>query len=525
LVSVETRREERWMLAEHEVTPRRLFEELQKRVVGQEDAARAISKVFGYAAWRHQKLDEGFKAILLPKGLHALLVGPSGVGKTFIVETAAELTGRPFIAKSATDITQEGYIGLKLHDILLELVQKTGGDLRRAQRGIIFIDELDKVPKHECSWGPDVNGAGVQFSLLRAVQGTIQTIGLHKDKGSFDTSELTFVFAGVFEGMDEDVDPNALPVEEFVRRGMDRQLIERIAVRARLNALTLEDRRRLLSQLASSPLKRLQNALHIEGVDLQIDGGAEEAILSLLGDSASARALETVVADRLGTILFELTEYQKKGIRVLQVDEDTILERRQPFKAPGEPISPDLSKLKTSSDTPLPEKTITLTDTTGWSLDDVLNCYFIRKCGIKYDSASEAARHWWNSLEQWAMVDELPRFVTLLHVAEELLMRNSTVEEFFNVSQESRCFNSRGWLHFLDYRRIFDREQAARMKGCVCSGDTCTAEKAGEYQFAGYRRKQDELPVDEDKVCIELAAGDVIPDMNGKHCWWMRRPD
>lgn len=192
----------------NELTPRSIFDSVSSAVVGQDDAKRTIS----VAVYLHHLRAKNPKIFELPKS-NVLLIGPTGVGKTLLMKSVAEILHVPFVIVSATAYTQAGYVGEDVESMLSFLLAKADGDLQKAQKGIVFIDEIDKIARvgrSSIDVSRDVSGVGVQQALLTLIEGALVNItgnGLKKHPQAefihFDTSGVLFVFSGAFTGLDE----------------------------------------------------------------------------------------------------------------------------------------------------------------------------------------------------------------------------------------------------------------------------------------------------------------------------------
>lgn len=243
-------------------TARQIKEELDKYVIGQEEAKKKIA----VAIYKHLLRKEGVKKS------NSLLIGPSGVGKTELARAIAKIINVPFVICDATTLTEAGYVGEDVESILLKLIQAADGDIKKAEKGIVYIDEIDKISRkgENVSITRDVSGEGVQQSLLKIIEGTIANIppeGGRKHPNAkciqMDTSEVLFICGGAFEGLDKIIERRVskssvigfgqeeqpeeeevvskVTVDDLVKFGIIPELIGRIPVVAVLKELKEEE--------------------------------------------------------------------------------------------------------------------------------------------------------------------------------------------------------------------------------------------------------------------------------------------
>lgn len=344
------------------IRPSEIKKHLDQYVIGQDRAKRALS-VAVYNHYKRILSDHSDDNIELDKS-NILIIGPTGTGKTLMAETLAKLLEVPFAIADATTLTEAGYVGEDVENILVRLLQKASYDIYKAQAGIIYIDEIDKVGRKTTSPSitRDVSGEGVQQALLKILEGTIAQIPpkggrKHPEQNliSIDTKNILFICGGSFDGLSEIISKRinaseigfgkslkdefeddeylakVLPVD-LIQYGFIPELIGRLPVVSTLSSLNQENMLKVLIEPKNSLVKQYQKLFKMENIKLEFREEALIEIIKLASDYKSgARALRSVMESSMLDLMFHLPEYSEDRVARITITKDFIASGKPPL--------------------------------------------------------------------------------------------------------------------------------------------------------------------------------------------------
>jgi len=344
-------------------TPQKIHEELNSYVIGQENAKKTIS-VAVYNHYKRVNNQEDLASSIELDKSNILLIGPTGTGKTLLAQTLAKLLQVPFAIADATTLTEAGYVGEDVENVLVRLLHAADYRLEKAERGIVYVDEIDKIARKDesSSITRDVSGEGVQQGLLKLLEGSIVSVPpkggrKHPEQSlvNINTKNILFICGGSFEGLQKivaqrigkkvigfgaetqqrhEMSTNELldhvEPDDLLRFGLIPELIGRLPILTTLGELGEDDLHRILVEPKNALVKQYQRLFEMDGIQLYFEDKAFQAVVNLaMKKKTGARALRSLMEETMLDIMYELPSME--GVISCTITEDVVTKHADPI--------------------------------------------------------------------------------------------------------------------------------------------------------------------------------------------------